>query len=144
MSVPTQSSYELILETFRAEGIRIIHRNLKKAAGLYYAKTDTVTIGNKYKNTLEGCYYLCHEIHHRKQARYNEFKDFFNMPSEKLEFNEDLFETILEAEMDAVRGASVLLKTFGVKFVPPELTEKGFEYAKNFWKSYYFKTEGTK
>lgn len=144
MSISTQSSYELILETFRAEGIKIIHRNLGKAGGLYCAKTDTITIGNQYRNTIEGCYYLCHEIHHRKQARYNEFKEFFNMPSKKLKFDDNLFKIILEAEMDAVRGASVLLKTFGIKFTPPELTEKGFEYAKNFWKSYYFEIEETK
>jgi len=139
--ISAQSHYELLLETFRAQGIKIIHRKLKGAGGLYCWSKDLVTINSQYKNTLEGCNYLCHEISHRQQKRYNEFPKFFNMPSIRLDFDEKLFGLILEAEMDAVKRANILLKTFGVPFTPPELTPKGFEHAKNFWKNYYFKIE---
>jgi hypothetical protein len=139
MYISPQSYYELLLETFRAQGVKIIHRKLNGAGGLYCPKSNNITIGTEYRNTLEGCNYLCHEMAHHTQNRYNNFPEFFNLPAEKVKFDEKLFELILEAEMDAVKRANVTLKMFGIPFTPPELTKKGYEHAKNFWKSYYFK-----
>lgn len=70
---------------------------------------------------------MLHEIVHHQQNRYNEYPNFFKL-SKKLKFNEEIFEEILSAEMDAVKRANLMLKMFGVPFSPPELTPDGREY----------------
>jgi len=138
MPITPQGYYTLLLKTFRGEGVKIIHRKLNGAGGLYCPVKDLVTISSEYKETLEGCYYLCHERSHWQQARYNEFPEFFKMKA-KQPFNEEIFEQIIDAEMDAVKRANVMLKMFGIPFSPPELTKEGFKNAKEFWKKHYFK-----
>ena len=140
MPITPQGYYTLLLKTFRGEGIKIIHRKLNGAGGLYCSTKDLITISSECKDTLLGCYYLCHELAHRAQRRYNEFPEFFKLPN-KPKFNEKLFELILKAEMDAVKRANVTLKMFGVPFSPPELTKEGYAHAEKFWREYYFKKE---
>jgi hypothetical protein len=140
MSPTPKELYDTLLKTFRDEGMKIIHRKLKGAGGLYCCEKNIITISTKYRNTLEGCYYLCHEKIHAEQRRYNEFPEFFSM-GKKIHFDETIFQKVLEAEMDAVKRANLTLKMFGVPFSPPELTKDGFEYAKDFWKNYYFREE---
>jgi hypothetical protein len=137
MPITPQGYYTLLLKTFRGEGVTIIHRQLKQAGGFYCSTTDKITISSEYKNTLEGCGIMLHEIAHRQQCRFNEFPRFFNLPK-KLQFSEELFEEILSAEMDAVKRANVMLKMFGIPFSCKELTPDGYEHAKKFWREYYF------
>jgi hypothetical protein len=138
MPITPQGYYTLLLKTFRGNGIKIIHRKLKKAGGLYCQTKDLITISSEYKNTLVGCYLLCHEKIHRDQRRNNEFPEFFKMRG-KQSFNEELYRIVIDAEMDAVKRANLTLKMFGIPFSPPELTKEGYEHAINFWKNYYFK-----
>lgn len=138
MPITPQGHYTLLLKTFRGEGITIIHRQLKEAGGFYCPETSKIIISTEYRNTLMGCYLLCHERTHFHQHRFNKYPLFFKLPK-KPDFNEKLFEEILNAEMDAVKGARIMLKMFGIPFSPPELTVEGYEFAKNFWREYYFK-----
>jgi hypothetical protein len=131
--------YTLLLKTFKGEGITIIHRALKNAGGFYCPRTNKITISTEYRNTLQGCYLLCHEYQHRLQDRFNEYPNFFKIPPGQHPFNEALFEEILDAEMEAVKKANVMLKMFGIPYSPNALTQDGYEEAKKFWREYYFK-----
>ena len=84
-----------------------------------------------------GCYLLCHEKIHMDQCRYNEHPEFFKLPR-KIKFSEEIFEKILDAEMEAVKKANTMLKMFGIPFTAPELSEDGYQFAKKFWREYYF------
>lgn len=138
MPISPQGYYTLLLKTFRGEGITIIHRQLKQAGGFYCPSTTKIIISSEYRNTLMGCYLLCHEYQHRLQDRYNDYPNFFKL-SKKAPFSEELFEEILSAEMEAVKKANTMLKMFGIPFTAPELSPDGYEYAKKFWREYYFK-----
>lgn len=137
MPIPPQNYYLILLKTLKSQGIKIIHRKLKNAGGLYDPLTNIITISSEFRNTLEGCYLLCHEYQHYTQKKYNEHPDFFNLAKKPI-FNEELFEKILDAEMEAVKKANVMLKMFGVPFVPNELSESGYKDAVKFWREYYF------
>lgn len=139
MSIGPKEHYSLLLHSFRAHGVKIIHRNLKIAGGLYSPSTETIIIPIAYRDTIIGCYLLAHEWSHYKQHRSGEYKEFFNLPNKKMEFNEELFTMIMEAEMAAVKNAYRLLKSFNIDYKPDELTVKGHIAAKLFWRNYYFK-----
>jgi hypothetical protein len=137
MSISPAGHYLLLLKTFKSEGIKIIHRKLKDAGGLYDPEKDIITVSSEYKNTLQGCAILAHERVHRDQCRYNEHPEFFKLTG-KEQFNEELFEKIMDAEMEAVKKSYVILKMFGIPYQPEELNPDGYKAAVNFWRKYYF------
>jgi hypothetical protein len=137
MPLTPKDHYTLLLKTFRAEGLTILHRPLKEGGGHYNPTTTKITISSEYRNTLKGCSILCHEYHHYKQNRYNEFPEFFNLPR-NMKFDQKTFDLILAAEMDAVKGANLTLKMFGIPFVCEELSPEGQRHAEKFWREYYF------
>jgi hypothetical protein len=137
MSVPPAKHYSMLLKTFKEQGVKIIHRKLKKAGGLYDPEKNMITVSSEYRDTLQGCAILLHEIVHYNQKRYNEHPEFFKLTG-KEEFSEELFRKILDAEMEAVKKSYVMLKMFGIPFRPPELDGEGREKAISFWRDYYF------
>jgi len=127
--------YKMILDMLKSKGIKVFHRKLKKDVGGLYNPTNTnISISKDLKNTESGCYTLLHEFAHWSQHREGKFKLFF---SDNFEYTEENFNLILEAEMDAVKTAKQLLKTFGVTYDPPELTKSGRKDVIEFWRRYY-------
>lgn len=132
----SKAPYRAILCHIKEKGIRVYHREIKSGAGATFdCRKTIITVDKQYKDTWEGCYLLCHELTHRTQYYEGRFLKFFE---ESLEFNEDNFQLVITAEMDAVRGAVKLLKTWGIKYEPPELTENGLSESIKFWREYYF------
>jgi hypothetical protein len=138
MPIKPENHYTLLLKTFRGKGITIIHRQLKWADGLYDSETNVITISSEHKNTLYGCYIICHEIAHYNQMKYNEHPEFFKLGND-IEFTEELFEYIMDVEMEAVKKANTMLKMFGIPYSPSELTKEGYQEARESWKNYYFR-----
>ena len=131
-----KTAYNLILAHIKSKGIKVFHREIKGGAGGHYNWNKVIiTIDKQCKGTLEGCYLLCHELIHWEQNRYDRFPGFFEMDTE---FSEEKLKIVIDAEMDAVKGACKMLKTWGINYESSELTAGGYEESVKFWKKYYF------
>ena len=129
-----RSPYRAILVHIKSKGIKVFHRKIKSGAGgLFNHQTMIITIDKEYKDTWDGCYFLAHELVHFTQHREGNFKRFF------ADERDLTLEEIIEAEMDAVRGAVKMLKLWGIQYTPKEFSEEGYNESVKFWKEYYGK-----
>lgn len=133
-----KEKYQEILFDIRAKGYIVRHKKLPKdIAGFFNSDTWKIEIDSSLRETLEGCYCLCHEFSHLQQIRYNEFMIFHKL-SNKEEFTEEKFREVVAAEVDAARRAQKMLKQYNIYYTPEELTKKGLKDYKIFWRKYYF------
>ena len=128
--------YEAILLYIKNKGIKIIHRTIRTGAGgTFAADKKIITIDKAARNTLNGCFYLCHEFIHYKQHVNNEFPGFFNITGE---YTREKMDLIIRAEIDADKRGSKLLMGWGLDYSPASLEEDGLVGHIKFWKKYYF------
>jgi hypothetical protein len=128
--------YKSILRQIKDKGIRVFHRSIRHGAGgLFDQNQCIITIDKTYKNTLYGCFVLCHELIHFEQSRINEFPGFFEISGE---FTQEKLDLIIAAEVDADKKASKMLKMWGINYEPLSFTKVGLEENIKFWKKYYF------
>lgn len=131
-----KTPYRSILAHLKSKGIRVYHRKMKNGAGaMFDCRQTIITVDKECRDTWEGCALLCHELAHSYDYREGKFLKFFE---EKLEFSEENLQLVIDAEMSAVRGGAKLLKMWGIKTQPKELTEEGFQESLKFWQKYYF------
>lgn len=130
------SIYEDILKSIKNEGIRVIHKKLKKGLGGQYDPNTTVLyVSKETRGTLLGCFYICHELNHYYQHRNGEFPDFFKGFEN---YSDSAMAQIIGAEQGASKGAKRMLKMWGIKYEPPELKEENLPDYIKFWRKYYF------
>lgn len=127
--------YESILRHIKDKGIRVFHRTITGGvAGYYDGGKCIITIDKRFRGKVEGCFYLCHEFCHYNQYRYNEFPDFFKIDGA---LDEITLPLVIEAELDADKKASKMLKSWGINYEPATFTKAGLEEYIIFWKKYY-------
>lgn len=128
--------YHAILCFIKEKGIRVYHREIKSGAGATFdCRKVIITIDKQYRDTWEGCGLLCHELSHFYDWREGKFKKFFE---ESFEYSEENMALVVEAEMSAIKGSVKLMKSWGIKYEAPELTESGYNKSVKFWREYYF------
>jgi hypothetical protein len=129
-----KAPYNAILCHIKSKGIKVYHREMNNGAdGLFDCKKIIITINKDIKYTYHGCAVLCHELQHFNDYRDGKFRKFFE--EHLVESDLDL---IIEAEMSAIKNSLKLLKMWGIKYSPRELTDEGFNESIEFWKKYYF------
>lgn len=134
----TKEAYTAILNFVKSKGYRVRHRKLTgDLAGCFDPDTTDITIDKKLRGDLEGCYTLAHEYAHSQQFREGTHKVFFEMDNETPYSPENL-QIIMQAEQNAAVRGKAMLKTYGLKYFPQELTQIGLLECIKFWKKHYF------
>ena len=119
-------------------GISVRHRKML-CGGEFNPKSEIIWVNKDYRETLDGCYYLCHEFIHYRQLYYNEFPEFFAMSTPE-PFSDKKLAIVLEAEYNAVNRAVKMLRTYGIRgYMPIELHPNTRQSCIEYWKNEYFK-----